>query len=230
MQSRSVVVTGASGYMASRLIPLLLARGHRVRGVVREGSQGKLPSGCEAVVANVLDGDTWGNHLRPSDTLVHLVGVPHPSPAKARQFVEVDLRSAKEAARVSAKAGIEHFIYVSVAHPAPAMKAYIEVRTACEEAVRETGLNATILRPWYVLGPGHRWPAALIPFYKLAELIPATAEGARRLGLVKLDEMTAALTSAVEHPAQGTRVVEVPAIREAARMLQSPLGAFPAGR
>jgi len=230
MPSRNVVVTGASGYMGSRLIPLLLARGHRVRGVVRDGSQGKLPSGCEAIVANVLDGDTWGPRLHPADTLVHLVGVPHPSPAKARQFVEIDLRSVKEAARVAANAGIGHFVYVSVAHPAPAMKAYIEVRTACEEVIRDTGLNATILRPWYVLGPGHRWPLALIPFYKLAELIPATAGGARRLGLVRLGQMTAALTHAVEHPAEGFKVVEVPAIREAARMLQSPLGAFPPGR
>jgi len=199
--------------MAGRLIPLLLARDHRVSGVVRESSQGKLPSGCEAIVANVLDGDTWGHHLRPADTLVHLVGVPHPSPAKARQFVEIDLKSANEAARVASRAGVGHFVYVSVAHPAPAMKAYIEVRTACEEAIRETGLNATILRPWYVLGPGHRWPVALIPFYKLAELIPATAEAARRLGLVKLSQMTTALAHAVENPAAGLKILDVPAIR-----------------
>ena len=51
-------------------------------------------------------------------------------------------------------------------------------------------MNATVLRPWYVLGPGHRWPLALVPFYKLAEHIPATAEGARRLGLLRLSEMT----------------------------------------
>jgi uncharacterized protein YbjT (DUF2867 family) len=30
-----------------------------------------------------------------------------------------------------------------------------EARTRCEEMIRESGLNATILRPWYVLGPGH---------------------------------------------------------------------------
>src|SRR5437762_2792671 len=41
---------------------------------------------------------------------------------------------------------------VSVAHPAPAMKAYIEVRTRCEELIRTSGLHATILRPWYSAG------------------------------------------------------------------------------
>jgi uncharacterized protein YbjT (DUF2867 family) len=36
------------------------------------------------------------------------------------------------------------------------MKAYIEVHAECEALVRQSGMNATILRPWYILGPGHR--------------------------------------------------------------------------
>ncbi len=97
------------------------------------------------------------------------------------------------------------------------MKSYVMVRAACEAAIREAGLNATVLRPWYVLGPGHWWPLALIPFYKLAEVVPWTSAGAKRLGLVSLSEMTAALANAVENPATGLRIVEVPAIREIAK-------------
>ena len=89
-----------------------------------------------------------------------------------------------------------------VAQPAPAMKSYVMVRAACEAAIKEAGLNATVLRPWYVLGPGHWWPLALISAYKLAELMPWTSAGAKRLGLVSLPEMTAALTRG---KAQGRR-------------------------
>ena len=71
-------------------------------------------------------------------------------------------------------------------------------------------MNATILRPWYVLGPGHRWPYLLLPVYKLMEMLPATREGATRLGLVTLDQMVAALIDAVETPAHGVRMLEVP--------------------
>jgi uncharacterized protein YbjT (DUF2867 family) len=106
-------------------------------------------------------------------------------------------------------------VYVSVAHPAPVMKAYIAVRTQVEQAIRDAGLNATILRPWYVLGPGHWWPYLVLPVYKLLELVPATRDGAQRLGLVTLGEMVGALVRAVEEPAQGVRVVEVPEIRNA---------------
>ena len=58
---------------------------------------------------------------------------------------------------------------VGVAHPAPGvmgrmMEAYIAARSVCEDELQVSGLNATILRPWYLLGPGHRWPYVLIPF------------------------------------------------------------------
>jgi uncharacterized protein YbjT (DUF2867 family) len=110
-------------------------------------------------------------------------------------------------------ARIRHFVYLSVAHPAPMMHAYIAVRSQCEAAIESAGINATILRPWYVLGPGHRWPYLLVPIYKLAELLPPTRDGALRLGLVTLEQMTSALTVAVENPVVGRRVVTVPEIR-----------------
>jgi uncharacterized protein YbjT (DUF2867 family) len=211
-----VFITGGTGYMGQRLIPKLLARGHKVTAVAREGSESKLPAGCEVIVADALDRTTWRKYLRPEHTLVHLVGVAQPSPSKALEFVDIDLRSAREAILAAQSEHVRHFIYVSVAQPAPAMKSYVTVRAACEQAIRQAGLNATILRPWYVLGPGHWWPLLLVPFYKIAEKTPGLSEGAKRLGLVKLEQMMAALVSAVESPGEGIKIVDVPAIRAAA--------------
>jgi hypothetical protein len=45
------------------------------------------------------------------------------------------------------------------------------------------------------------------------ERLPSTREGANRLGLVTLEQMVRALVQAVETPAQGVRIVEVPEIR-----------------
>ena len=165
--------------MARALVPLLLARGDRVRGLARPGSEGRLPRGCEAVSGDPLDSASWRGRAAGCDTLVHLVGVPRPSPAKAAQFRAVDLVSIREAVAAAQSASIAHVVYVSVAHPAPVMKAYIEVRAAGEEAIRAAGLNATILRPWYVLGPGHRWPALLVPLYWAMERVPRNARAAR---------------------------------------------------
>jgi uncharacterized protein YbjT (DUF2867 family) len=93
------------------------------------------------------------------------------------------------------------------------MKAYAAVRAEGEAIVRATGMNATFLRPWYVLGPGHRWPYLLLPVYWLFERFLPTRETARRVGLVTLAQMVAALVRAVEYPPTGVRIVEVPEIR-----------------
>ena len=214
-QPRHVFITGGTGYIGNSLVPILTQRGHRTRILVRPGSRGQVPAGCEVVSGSALDATTYRQFVPPCDTFVHLVGVPHPSPSKAAEFRAVDLVAGREAIDAAAELDIQHFIYLSVAHPAPMMKAYIAVRSECEQMIEKRRLNATILRPWYVLGPGHLWPYALLPLYKAAELLPFTRDGALRLGLVTLEQMVRALVEAVESPLHGTRVMTVPEIRAA---------------
>ena len=216
---RRVFITGGTGYLGSSLIPVLLERGHHVRGLLRPTSNSNLPSAAEVVSGNALDANTYKHLVRPADTFIHLVGVSHPSPSKAAEFRAIDLVSAHEAINAAAELGIPHFIYLSVAQPAPVMKDYVAVRAECEALIRTRRLNATILRPWYVLGPGHNWPYALLPIYKVMEVLPFVSQGAKRLGLVTLEQMIMALVEAVESPVQGLRVVEVPEIRTARAML-----------
>jgi uncharacterized protein YbjT (DUF2867 family) len=213
----SVFLTGSTGFMGRNLAAELLARGHTVRGLARAGSEARVAAGCEIVIGDPLRADTYRDRVAGCDTFVQLVGVSHPSPAKAAQFRTIDLPSALAAVSAAAASGVRHFVYVSVAQPAPVMREYIAVRAEAEEAIRAAGLNATVLRPWYVLGPGRRWPLALVPVYWIFERLPATRESARRLGLVTLPQMLAALVHGVEHPASGVRIVEVPAIRTASR-------------
>jgi uncharacterized protein YbjT (DUF2867 family) len=209
IDKRIVFITGGTGYMGTRLIPELLMRGHQVRALVRGGSEHKLPAGCIATNGNALNCSTYAKQIRPADTFVHLIGVAHPSPAKAKEFRRIDYVAAREAFVAAKDSGVKHFIYLSVAHPAPAMHAFIQVRMECETLLRETKMNATVVRPWYVLGPGHWWPYLLIPGYFVAELIPSTRETARRLGLVTIRHMIRTLVWAVENPAEGTRVLGV---------------------
>src|SRR5450759_4380093 len=99
--SSSVFVTGGTGYMGSRLIPLLVRRGHAVKALVRKGSEMKLSLGASGVIGDALQTDSYTEHVRGADTFVHLIGVPHPSPAKAKQFRDVDLVSAQVAIKAA---------------------------------------------------------------------------------------------------------------------------------
>ena len=213
MQSE-VFVTGGTGYIGRPLIGALLGKGHRVHALARPGSERRLPTAAVPVIGNVLDESSFARSIPRGATLVHLVGAPHPSPAKAAEFRSVDLASIRAACAAAQRAGVGHLIYLSVAHPAPVMMAYIAARQEGELAVKATGIPATILRPWYVLGPGHRWPYALLPIYALLRLLPATRASAERLGLVTRDQMVGAMVGAVENPPDsGVRIVEVPDIR-----------------
>jgi uncharacterized protein YbjT (DUF2867 family) len=214
---RSVFVAGATGYIGRHTISALVARGHHVHALVRPGSESRAPAGCELVVGDPFDRETFARSVTRAETFLQLVGVPHPSPSKTRQFLEIDLRSATESIAAAKWAGIDHFVYVSVAQPAPVMKAYQSARAQAEQRLAVSGVRHTIVRPWYVLGPGHRWPYALVPIYWMLERIPSTRDSARRLGLVTLDQMVAALVDAVEHPPERSRIVEVPAIRSQTR-------------
>lgn len=237
---RRVFVTGGTGFIGRHLIPALLQRGHLVTALVRPGSERRLPPGCAAVsggpsftsaVGDPLDETTYLGKISPADlcvrsaTFVHLVGVSHPSPAKADLFRSIDLTSLRAAAAAAVSVKIRHFVYVSVAQPAPVMRAYIAARREGERILIESGLHATILRPWYVLGPGRRWPLLLTPLYRLLESLPPTREAALRLGLVTLPQMIGALLAAVEHPCDpacdGISIVEVPEIRKTA-LLSKP--------
>jgi uncharacterized protein YbjT (DUF2867 family) len=136
METRHAFITGGTGYMGRSLIPKLVSWGHNVSALVRPESQVKLPVGATAVSGNALDASSFALRVAPADTFVQLVGVAHPSPAKAEQFRSVDLPAARAGIDAARQAGVRQFVYVSVAHPAPVMHAFTEARREAEQYLR----------------------------------------------------------------------------------------------
>jgi uncharacterized protein YbjT (DUF2867 family) len=184
MALHHVFLTGGTGFLGRSLAAELLRRGHRVRALVRPGSESRVVPGCEIVHGDALRADSYVANVAPAETFVHLVGVAHPSPSKAAEFRAIDLVSCREAVNAAKQAAIQHFVYLSVARPAPMMKEYQAVRAEGERMIIDSGIPATFVRRWYVLGPGRSWPIVLQPFCALARMLPATRDGANRLALV----------------------------------------------
>jgi uncharacterized protein YbjT (DUF2867 family) len=214
MAQHEVFLTGGTGFLGRSLATELLRRGHRVRALARPGSESRIVQGCEVVHGDALRAETYAANIGAADTFVHLVGVAHPSPSKAAEFRAIDLPSCREAVRAAGQAGVRHFVYLSVARPAPMMREFQAVRAEGERMVIESGIPASFVRPWYVLGPGRRWPVVLKPFYALARAYPPTREGAIRLALVTLEQMTQTLAWAVENPPERLQIFEPPQIKQ----------------
>jgi nucleoside-diphosphate-sugar epimerase len=217
---KTVFITGGTGYIGSRLIKRLLKKGYTIRAVVRKGSEHKLPEGCEIVFGNALDASTYQNYVPKGCIMVHLVGVAHPSPRKKEQFVSIDLVSVREAVSAAKAATVEQFIYVSVSqYPSKIMEAYQAVRAEGEKYIKnalntERVTSATLVRPWYVLGPGHYWPLLLIPFYWLAKRFKKYRALAEAQDLVWINQMLDILEYSVENtPLSKERIFEVQDIK-----------------
>jgi len=211
----NIFITGGTGYLGRALIPSLLARGQHVTALARAGSEHRLPQSVKIVSGDALAMDSYTSQLQHIDTFIHLIGVAHPGPAKAAQFKSIDQHSVNVAASALRHSAVKHVVYVSVAQPAPVMQAYIDARIASETLLRDTGIPCTFIRPWYVLGPEHRWPYLLLPVYWLLAALPFTRERATRLGLVTLAQMVTSLIAAIETPTSSTRIITVPDIRAA---------------
>jgi len=211
---KAVFITGSTGYIGTRLIKKLLAKGHHVIALIRKGSENKVPAGCEIVVGDTFDATTFQQHIPNNAVFVQLLGVSHPSPSKADQFKQIDLRSVKASPNAASGAGVSHFIYISVSMvPSTIMKAYQDVRKEGEEYCLHKDLNCTFIRPWYVLGPGHWWPVLLLPFYGIAYLVPSWKQKIKGMGLVTISQMINTLVKAVESAPEKKRIIEIEEIK-----------------
>jgi uncharacterized protein YbjT (DUF2867 family) len=214
IKTKTVFVTGATGYIGTRLIKLLVIKGHRVITLVRKGSEHKVPAGAAIITGDPFNALTFQQYVPAGSVFIQLLGVSHPSPKKAGQFKDIDLRSVKASADAAANAGISHFIYVSVAMaPSKLMYAYQQVRKEGEEYCMAKKVNCTFIRPWYVLGPGHWWPILLLPLYGLAEIIPPWRKKARSMALVTIKQMVNTLIRATEDEPLPLRIYEIRDIR-----------------
>jgi uncharacterized protein YbjT (DUF2867 family) len=210
-----VYISGGTGYIGSRLISILLQKQFTVMVLVRKGSEKKLPTGVEAIIADPFSPETFAPTIPKGCIFVQLLGVPHPGPKKKDLFRAIDLASAIASASAAAQAGVFHFVYISVAQTqTKIMKDYQECRAEAESFIRTTGMSATFIRPWYVVGPGHYWPLFFLPLFKILEWIPATSQKAKALRLVSIHQMLRSLEFAIEHPAHGVRIIEIDGIRK----------------
>ena len=210
----TVFITGGTGYMGTRLIKRLLTKQFEVIALVRKGSEHKVPAGAKAITGDPFDAASFQQYIPTGSVFVQLLRVAHPSPKKATQFREIDLRSVKASADAAAASGVSHFIYVSVSMaPSSLMYAYQSVRKEGEEYCLGKKINCTFIRPWYVIGPGHWWPLLLLPVYGIAELIPSWRKKARSMALVSIKQMLNTLEKAITTEPQQLNIYEIKNIR-----------------
>lgn len=106
-------------------------------------------------------------------------------------------------------------LYLSVAmEPSGLMNKFQETKRKAENCIKASGIPFVFIRPWYVLGPGHRWPYLLMPIYKILEWLPATRKKAKAFGLITIDQMLNCIKYLLDNPELKTITFEIEDIKK----------------
>ena len=149
-----ILVTGATGYIASRLIPRLLDHGYRVRCLARDPLrlQGRAWSRyVDVVQGDVMTSSTLGPALDGVHTAYYLVH----NMSYGRGYIERELRSARLFAAAAEEAGLEHIIYLGgLADPDGQIAPHMRSRIETGRVLREGSVPVTEFRAGVIIGSG----------------------------------------------------------------------------
>ena len=148
-----ILVTGASGYIGGRLVPLLLEAGHEVRCATRRegGLRGHPWAGrVETVVADVLDGEAIGRALRGVDVAYYLVHGMASGPG----FAQRDRRAARTFALAAAREGVGRIVYLGGLASGGRLSPHLRSRAEVGRILLEGPVPAIVLRAAVIIGSG----------------------------------------------------------------------------
>ena len=173
-----ILVTGATGFVGSALLPVLLSQFHEVTAVGRR-AQDKSHAGLSSFGFGNIDGATkWSTELRGTDAVIHLAARVHVMRDTVgdplAEFRRVNTEGTLNLARQAAAAGVKRFVFISsvkvngestepehafteadVSSPQDAYgQSKHEAEVGLREIARTTGMQVVIIRPTLVYGKG----------------------------------------------------------------------------
>ncbi len=154
MAGEHVLVAGATGYIAGRLIPRLLERGYRVRCLAR--SPQKLASRSWLPQVELVEGDVMQpSSLTPALQEVHTAYYLIHNMASGSGYTTREQDGARNFSIAAAQAGLEHIIYLGgLADPDEEIAPHMRSRIETGETLRQGGIPVTEFRAGIIVGPG----------------------------------------------------------------------------
>ncbi|MBX3404256.1 MAG: NAD(P)H-binding protein [Phycisphaeraceae bacterium] len=184
-QTKTVAVTGASGFVGGAVLGEMVARGWQARGLTRDASNSRdlslavgqiardvaqsrgLPNngGVEWVVGDACDPAALDRLCKGADAIVHLVGIIREvrgNSARPQTFERMHVKATLAAIDAAKRANIGRYVQMSALGVGPnGRSAYQKTKWTAEQSVRRSGLEWTIFRPSLIHGPGSEFISML---------------------------------------------------------------------
>lgn len=195
-----LLLTGATGSVGSRLLPLLLERGHDVRCLVREPRR----LGSNRVDVQIALGDLGEmsdpylvrQALRGVDTVVHLAATIRDQPP--HRIEELNGLATVRLLRAAERSGVKRFVFFSALNASEAQRTrFFRAKWLAEQAIASSSLETTIFAPSIVYDRSDPW-ITLLRRFSFLPVLPVSGEGRARFEPIWANDAARCVVSALE--------------------------------
>jgi len=196
-----LLLTGATGNVGSRLLPLLLERGEDVRCLVREPRR----LGPRRVDVQIALGDLGEmsdpylvrQALRGVDTVIHLAATIRDQPP--HRIEELNGLATVRLLRAAERSGVRRFVFFSALDAAAAQRTrFFRAKWLAERAVASSPLETTIFAPSIVYDRSDPW-ITLLRRFSFLPVLPISGDGQARFEPIWSEDAARCVVAALEH-------------------------------
>ncbi len=206
-----VLVTGGTGYVGGALRESLTEAGHKVRLLVRPGSEHKVTN---VDSYQIVRGDIFNTNacLRACDgveAVVNLVGIIREYPSRGVTFDQYHRVATTNILDAARRMGVERFIQMSaLGVRADAKSVYHRTKFAGDQVVKESSLRWTIFRPSLIFGGGDLFTRQVISLIH-KPVVPLIGGGKSLFQPVARDDTSTCMTRALAMPETQSQTYEL---------------------
>ncbi len=206
----TILLTGASGFVGSHLVPALIAAGHDVVALVRTPTAGemvasRLPASDRAAIETRIGDVTRPATLAPAltgvDAIVHLVAIPRDFNGGAEMRL-VNTEGTRALVSAMHAAGVRRLVHMGVMGVVddPNLH-YASSKARAEAIVRDSGLGWTILKPSLQFGEGDGFFNIVAGLVRISPgAVPVPGDGSARFQPIHVDDVATVAVRAIADP------------------------------
>jgi uncharacterized protein YbjT (DUF2867 family) len=208
-ESKSILVTGATGYVGGNLVSRLLREGYRIRVLVRDAE--KLRSRPWRGDVEVFEGDVLeASKLKPVLSGVEIAYYLIHSMIEGKDFAGKDVAAARNFGEAARRAGVRRVIYLGgLGDPETNLSKHLRSRQETGDVLRQSGVNVTEFRAAVIVGAGsisfemiryltERIPVMVCPRWVRSRVQP-----------IAIDDVIEYLAAALQNPGSAGQIIEI---------------------
>lgn len=206
---KPVLVIGATGFIASRLIPRLLESGYRVRALARDPLRLKgrgWYDKIESVQADVTSASAFDHALEDVDTAFYLIHQMAHGPG----YIPLELDSARAFTAAAGKTGIKHIIFLGgLADPKEKIAPHMRSRIEVGEILRAGSVPVTEYQVGVITGSGSISFEMIRFMTELLPIVPGPVWLKKKTQPIAIRNVIDYLLAALKDPPNASRVFEI---------------------